>query len=139
MATLAEARREAVVLCTREIGNYSNVISVLSLYSQQQDTSPNELNEFLKDEVEFLAKILLALIDVSRSVRSFAYAQERYEYESGVRDSLDKGGHTGYGRDNDYSQNVVSAQEELKKSDTKLKELYCGFLKVLQARLAVKT
>lgn len=131
MATLAVARQEALAICTREIGNYSKVISVLSLYSELSD----ELLDICYDEVEFLAKILLALIDVNRSVKSFASAQERYEYESGVLDSLDKGGHTGYGRDN-YSQGVVSAQEEMKKSDTKLKELYCGFLKVLQARLA---
>jgi len=134
MAALTEARRQALALCQKKFCTLKRIFSVLSLYSEVSD----ELLYSWHDEVEFLAKILLALIDEHKSRSYFRYAEERYEAESDVFDSLDKGGHTGYGCNTAHSQGLENAREEMKKSDAQLKKLYQDFFKVLEARLAVK-
>lgn len=132
MATPDEVRQQALKLCSKSNGaTLKNIFSVFSLYSQQ----PDEFLNSWDDEIEFLAKILLDLINIMRSRRTRQYVRERYEYESGVLDSLDKGGHTGYDP-NPYLGSEERVTEEINRSEAQLEELCRDFGKVLKARLA---
>lgn len=130
MATPDEVRQQALMLCSKN--NYAtlkSIFSVFSFYSEQSD----EFLDSWYDEIEFLAKILLAFIDIMKSRRSHQRILEGYERESGVLDSLDKGGHTGYAP-NSYSPG--RSLKEIERSEAQLEELCRNFGKVLKARLA---